>query len=169
MLDQVLFARPARQLPRLLVDGDADSAVDPLRFGGEGFYYVLCLSLVSGAPQAADALWSEGQLHCVVYPLEHARKLPLTLNEHDASYTRRPACDPLRYADDFHAAFTVPDPYAVIPRAELVAHLPHLGNNPEPREGAEYQGCGLVVARPDAAPGLLLIRRPDNRETEGAP
>src|SRR5215208_597895 len=115
MLDQILFALPARQLLRLLVELDADGAVDLLRFGGEGLYYVLCPRLVSGAPQAADALWSEGQLHSAVDPLEHARQLPLALDEHDAPYARRSACDPLRDPDDFHAAFPVTDPYAVIP------------------------------------------------------
>src|SRR5215204_6285132 len=168
MLDQILFALPARQLLRLLVELDADGAVDLLRFGGEGLYYVLCPRLVSGAPQAADALWSEGQLHSAVDPLEHARQLPLALDEHDAPYARRLACDPLRDPHDFHAAFPIPNPYAVVPRAELFAHLPHLGRNPETREGAEDQGRCLVVALPDAASRLLLVRGPDDRETEGA-
>src|SRR5215208_7045659 len=169
MLDQILFALPARQLLRLLVELDADGAVDLLRFGGEGLYYVLCPRLVSGAPQAADALWSEGQLHSAVDPLEHARQLPLALDEHDAPYAGRPACDPLRDPDDFHAAFPVPNPYAVVPRAELIAHLTHLGHHPEPRECAEDEGRCFVVAFPDAASRLLLVSGPDDRETEGAP
>src|SRR5919107_127673 len=122
MVDQILSALPARQLLRLLVELEADGAVDPLRFYGEGLYYILCPRLVSGAPQAADALWSEWQLH-----------------------------------------------RAVDPRAELFAHLPHLGHHPEPREGAENQGRRLVVALPDAAFRLLLVSGPDDRETEGAP
>src|SRR5829696_5852681 len=169
MLDQILFALPARQLLRLLVELDADGAVDLLRFYGEGLYYVLFPHLVSGAPQAADALWSEGQLHCAVDPLQHTRQLPLALDEHDAPYARRPACDPLRDPDDFHAAFPVPDPYAVVARAELVAHLTHLGHHPKPREGAEDQGRCLVVAFPDTASRLLLVSGPDDKETEGAP
>src|SRR5215217_1616638 len=169
MVDQILSALPARQLLRLLVELDADGAVDPLRFYGEGLYYILCPRLVSGAPQAADALWSERQLHRVVDPLEHARQLPLSLDEHDAPYARRTACDPLRDPHDFHAAFPIADPYAVVPRAELFAHLPHLGRHPETREGVEDQGRCLVVALPDAASRLLLVRGPDDRETEGAP
>src|SRR5215213_9805934 len=169
MVDQILSAFPARQLLRLLVELDADGAVDPLRFYGEGLYYILCPRLVSGAPQAADALWSEWQLHRVVDPLEHARQLPLSLDEHDAPYARRQACDPLRDPYDFHPAFHIPNPYAVVPRAELVAHLPHLGHHPETREGAQDQGRRLVVALPDAAFRLLLVRGPDDRETEGTP
>src|SRR5215216_1052273 len=169
MLDQILFALPARQLLRLLVELDADGAVDALRFGGEGLYYVLCPRLVSGAPQAADALWPEGQLHRAVDPLEHARQLPLALDEHDAPYARRQACDPLRDPHDFHPAFHIPNPNAVVPRAELFAHLPHFGHHPEPREGAENQDRRLVVTLLDAALRLLLVSWPDNRETEGAP
>src|SRR5215218_2986702 len=169
MLDQILFALPARQLLRLLVELDADGAVEPLRFGGEGLYYVLCPRLISGTPQAADTLWSEGQLHCAVDSLQHARQLPLSLDEHDTPYARSLACDPLCNPDDFHAAFPVPNPYAVLPRAELVAHLTHLGHHSQPREGAEDQGRCLVVAFPDTASRLLLVGGPDDRETEGAP
>src|SRR5918998_1217359 len=169
MLYHVLFALTAREPKRVLVERDADGAVDLFRFGGEGFDGVSCPRLVSGALQAADALLSEGQMHCVVDTLEHARQIPLPLDEHDAPYARRPACDPLRDPDDFHSVLSVPDPYAVVTGAELLAHLPHLGHHPEPRERAEDKGRGLIVAIPDAAPGLRLVRGTDDRETKGAP
>src|SRR5215213_3871875 len=158
MRDQVLCALPGGQAQRLLVDRGADGAVGAFGFSGEGFDGVLRPRLVAGAAKAADALGSEGQAHEAVDPLEHARQILLAFDEHDSSYARGAACDPLRDPDDFHAFFAVPDPYAVVPGAELVAHLPHLGRHPEPPERAEDQVGGLIVAILDAAPTFAFVR-----------
>src|SRR5918995_1391778 len=167
-LDQVLSALAVGERQRLLVQGRADGAVGAFGFCGEGLHGVRGSLLVAGATEAADARWSERQVHGAVDPAEDAGQLALSLHEHDAPDASGAACDPLRDADDFHAVLPVPDPYAVISRAELVAHLPHLGRHPQPRESGEDEGCRLVVAVPDATPGFLIVRGTDDREPERA-
>ena len=56
----------------------------------------------------------------------------------------------------------------MIPWAELVSHLPDLRPHPHPPEDTQNQGGGLVVAVADLPPALMVVRRPNYGEAEGA-
>src|SRR5215210_1989308 len=156
-VDQVRAAVVAGQLEGPCIEGDAGGAVAERRLLREGRDHLLDPGAGPGAVQAADAVPPEGEAHGAVDTFKHPCKLLLALDEHDAADARRPARNALRDAHDLHPALLIPDPDAVVPRAELVPHLPHLSLYAKAGEGGERQGGGLVVAVADAAPGLRLI------------
>src|SRR3712207_2663379 len=166
--DQVRLTPLAGELENLFTQRDADGSVAELRLCGESLDGLPHPGLTTGAPEAADALGSEGEAHGAVDALQDPGQLVFARDEDYAADARRPPRDALRDADHLHPALPAPDPDAVIPGAELVAHLPDLRPDAQPPEGTQDQGCCLVVAVADLPPGLVISRRPDYGEAEGA-